>query len=104
MDLLKIFFTASVFQSKMNSSVNPCDDFYRFACGRFEKTTIIPDDAGSVNTINLIEGRVIGQLHTLLNNEIREKDLRPFQLVKQFYRQCMNTCKFCNVLFVTTLT
>ncbi|KAL7037420.1 hypothetical protein ACKWTF_009205 [Chironomus riparius] len=84
-------YLASVFQSKMNSTVNPCDDFYRFACGRFEKTTIIPDDAGSVNTINLIEGRVIGQLHTLLNNEIRDKDLRPFKLVKQFYRQCMNT-------------
>lgn len=88
----------------MNSTVNPCEDFYRFACGRFEKTTIIPDDAGSVNTINLIEGRVIGQLHTLLNNEIRDKDLRPFKLVKQFYRQCMNTCKFCNfVLFVTAV-
>jgi membrane metallo-endopeptidase-like protein 1 len=75
----------------MNFSVNPCEDFYEFACGRFEKTTIIPDDAGSVNTINMIEGRVLGQLHTLLNSEIRNDELRPFKMVKKFYKQCMDT-------------
>ncbi|KAG5681750.1 hypothetical protein PVAND_011159 [Polypedilum vanderplanki] len=84
-------YLASVFLSKMNFSVDPCDDFYEFACGRFIKNTIIPDDAGSVNTINMIEGRVLGQLHTLLNNEIHKDELRPFKMVKQMYKQCMNT-------------
>lgn len=88
---IKFILTASVFQSKMNDSINPCEDFYKFSCGRFVKTTIIPDDAGSVNTINLIEGKVMSQLHTLLNSEIRENELRPFRMAKQFYRQCMNT-------------
>lgn len=83
----------------MNFSINPCDDFYGFACGRFERTTIIPDDAGSVNTINMIEARVLNQLHTLLNSEIRENDIRPFKMVKQFYRQCMNTCELFLKLF-----
>lgn len=78
----------------MNFSVDPCEDFYSFACGRFEKTTIIPEDAGSVNTINMIESRVLGQLHTLLNSEIRENEIRTFGMVKQFYRMCLNECKF----------
>lgn len=77
----------------MNFSVRPCDDFYQFACGRFEKTTIIPEDAGSVNTINMIEGRVMAQLHTLLNSEIQEHEIRPFKMAKQMFRQCMNTSK-----------
>ena len=77
----------------MNASVHPCDDFYEFACGNFIKTTIIPDDAGSVNTINIMEGRVLNQMHTLLNSEIRPNEIRPFKMAKQFYRQCMNTGK-----------
>lgn len=85
-------FSASVVASKMNLTANPCDDFYNFACGRFEKTVIIPDDGGSVNTINMIEGRVLAQLHTLLNSDINEKlDIRPFKMAKIFYKQCMNT-------------
>lgn len=58
------------------------------------KTTIIPEDAGSVNTINLMEGRLLNQMHTLLNSEIRLNEIRPFKMAKQFYRQCMNTGKF----------
>lgn len=80
----------------MNFSIKPCDDFYGFACGRFETTTIIPEDAGSVNTINMMEARVLNQMHTLLNSEILESDIRPFKIVKKFYRQCMNTSEFLN--------
>jgi neprilysin len=86
-----VCFAASVVSSKMNFSVPPCQDFYQFACGRFETTTIIPEDAGSINTINMLEGRVMGQIHTLLNSEIHDKDIRPFKMVKQMYRLCMNT-------------
>lgn len=86
-------FSASVVSSKMNFSVQPCNDFYQFACGRFEKTTIIPEDSGAVNTINMIEARVMSQLHTLLNSEIHDHEIRPFKMVKQMFRQCMNTSK-----------
>lgn len=98
------FSIASVVSSKMNFSVNPCDDFYQFACGRFEKTSIIPDDAGSVNTINMIEGRVMAQLHTLMNSEIQEHEIRPFKMVKQMFRQCMNTGKFIAIIFFTPMS
>lgn len=91
MQLMFYAFTASVVSSKMNFSVRPCDDFYQFACGRFETTTIIPEDSGSINTINMIEGRVMSQLHTLLNSEILPGDISPFKMAKQMFRQCMNT-------------
>lgn len=81
-------FAASVVSSKMNFSVRPCDDFYKFACGRFEKTSIIPEDSGSLNTINLIEGRVMAQLHTILNSEVQPSDIRPFKSNFQVYQNC----------------
>lgn len=87
------YFLASVVSSKMNFSVRPCDDFYQFACGRFDKTSIIPEDSGSVNTINLIEGRVMAQLNSILNSEIKSDDIRPFKMAKQMYRLCLNTSK-----------
>lgn len=95
-----LFFTASVLSSKMNFSVRPCDDFYQFACGRFDKTSIIPEDSGSVNTINMIEGRVMAQLNTILKNEIHPKEIRPFKMAKQMYKLCLNTSELTHVDFV----
>ena len=78
----------------MNQSGYPCDDFYNFACGSFEKHVIIPEDSGRVNTISIIEGRVMSQLHSLLDADIEKSDIQPFRLAKRFYRQCLNTSEF----------
>ena len=37
-------YTAARLLKNMDSEVEPCDDFYDFACGGFLKSTIIPDD------------------------------------------------------------
>ena len=67
----------------MDKSVNPCDDFYSFACGGFETRNVIPDDQSSVTTFSLISDEVTEQLRSLIERPIKECDAEPFKLVKK---------------------
>lgn len=77
----------------MNSSVNPCDDFYRFACGTFLHKTSIPDDKVSVNTFSVISDQVQEQLKKSIGEPIMPDDNKPIKLVKNLYKSCMDKSK-----------
>lgn len=82
--------TASSILENMDTSVEPCDDFYRFACGTFLKNTIIPDDKTSVNTFSIISDKLQKQLRSSIEEESSPSDPRPFRLMKTLYKSCMN--------------
>jgi predicted metalloendopeptidase len=67
----------------MDKSVNPCEDFYSFACGGFEAKNVIPDDQSSVTTFSLISDEVTEQLRSLIERPIKDGDAEPFKLVKK---------------------
>jgi membrane metallo-endopeptidase-like protein 1 len=77
----------------MDPDINPCDNFYKFACGNFLKNTIIPDDQASVDTFSIIDDDLQMQLRTSIEEKINENDTRPFKLIKILYQNCMNKCK-----------
>ena len=57
-----IFFSAANIRSKMDPSVNPCDDFYAFACGSWMRTTVIPEDEGNTGTLFKVDDDVFIKL------------------------------------------
>lgn len=77
----------------MDPDVEPCDDFYKFACGGFLESTIIPDDKTSVNTFSKIVDDLEEQLRSSIEQESSPNEPRPFKLAKNFYKACMNKSK-----------
>ncbi|XP_026318121.1 neprilysin-2 [Hyposmocoma kahamanoa] len=82
--------TASKLLTNMDETIDPCDDFYDFACGAFVKNTRIPDDKTSVNTFSIITDQLQEQIRTLLDEPISPNEPRPFVLAKTLYQACMN--------------
>ncbi|XP_058061822.1 neprilysin-2 isoform X1 [Anopheles bellator] len=82
--------SASKALEQMDPEVEPCDDFYNYACGKFVKETIIPDEKVSVNTFSVIGDLLQQQLRSLVSDEINDSEATPFKLAKNLYKLCMN--------------
>lgn len=78
----------------MDSEVEPCDDFYDFACGGFLKSTIIPDDKTSVNTFTEISDELQNQLRASIEEKSSPDEPKPFRLAKNLYKACMNKSEY----------
>ncbi|XP_029033207.1 neprilysin-2 isoform X2 [Osmia bicornis bicornis] len=82
--------TASRILKNMDPEVEPCDDFYDFACGGFLKSTNIPDDKTSVNTFTEISDELQNQLRTSIEEKSPPNEPKSFRLAKNLYKACMN--------------
>uniref|UniRef100_A0A7E4UZ13 Neprilysin n=1 Tax=Panagrellus redivivus TaxID=6233 RepID=A0A7E4UZ13_PANRE len=70
---------AQYFEQSINTSFNPCNDFYGYACGNF-KTDIGFDVIDAQNAIKMA--------NALAKNS--DSDPRPLQLIKNLYQSCIN--------------
>lgn len=80
----------------LDQSINPCDDFYEFACGNFEKTRIIPDDKAELTLIGEMTDTLNQQIRTVIEDLMVEEDssISPSSLlVKNLYSSCINQGK-----------
>lgn len=74
----------------MNRCVNPCEDFYEFACGNYIKRKSMPDDKSTVNVPHTISDELETKIRVILEDENSNCDVRAFKLAKKLYKNCMN--------------
>jgi hypothetical protein len=56
---------AQVMKSYMETSINPCDDFYQYACGNWEQSYQIPQDKFAYSTIQILRENMDSALRAL---------------------------------------
>ncbi|XP_062841848.1 phosphate-regulating neutral endopeptidase PHEX [Trichomycterus rosablanca] len=76
--------------SKMDLAVNPCDDFYQYACGGWIKEHPIPEDSSSYGIYPWLRQNVDLKLKELLEQPTTEGDIEAVKKAKVLYRSCMN--------------
>lgn len=76
--------------NSMDQSVNPCENFYDFACGNLIKNTELPDDRNSQTEFTLTQRKVDKQVQTILTDEMQPNEIKPFKLAKIFIKTCMD--------------
>lgn len=76
---------------KMDEKVDPCDDFYKFACGTYIEETVIPDDRTRTSMFSVLGDKLEGQLRGLLEGSILAEEPQPYSMSKSVFQSCMNT-------------
>lgn len=77
----------------MDPNVDPCDNFYEFACGKFERETVMPDDKTAVTSFSVIADKLKEQLRMVIEEPSTSNEAHPFVLAKSLYKACMNKSK-----------
>jgi neprilysin len=84
--------SAAVIQ-RLNSQVNPCDDFYEYACGTFLEEQHTPDEKSTVDTISLMSDKLTEYLLTLLLKPSDGSEPKLHKLARMLFNSCLNLSK-----------
>uniref|UniRef100_A0A4Q8K7S0 U4-Hexatoxin-Hf1g_1 n=1 Tax=Hadronyche formidabilis TaxID=426499 RepID=A0A4Q8K7S0_HADFO len=82
--------TAQALLASMDFTVNPCQDFYRYACGGWIDSHPIPPEKGTYTAFDALIDEVADNVAGILTNATRESHTRPVRQSALFYQSCMD--------------
>ncbi|KAM7348788.1 M13 family metallopeptidase neprilysin 1 isoform 1-T5 [Cochliomyia hominivorax] len=82
--------TAAYLLSAMDTSANPCENFFQYACGTWNKIHIIPEDRSSISTFEVLADQQQVILKGVLEEPINDLDNQATIKAKMFYKSCID--------------
>ncbi|XP_012534427.1 endothelin-converting enzyme homolog [Monomorium pharaonis] len=82
---------ARIMSENMDKSVDPCDDFYEYACGKWPEHNPIPEGMDSWNMFYSSQVKVINQIKEIFDEGPKDDDLLAIKLAKKWYTVCIDT-------------
>ncbi|XP_043285772.1 neprilysin-2-like [Venturia canescens] len=82
--------TASAVLRNMDPNVDPCENFYKFACGGFINETIVPNGQSQVDNFKILENEIYEQMKSKIRAKSEADEPRYLTLMKDFYQICIN--------------
>ncbi|KAG8299920.1 NEDD8 protease nep2, partial [Homalodisca vitripennis] len=77
----------------MDPSVRPCDDFYKFACGKFLESAELRDYLSSNSSFIQVHEIVEDQLKAILFEESTPDEPNPYKTMKHLFSLCLDEDK-----------
>jgi len=81
---------AARLSSYMDTSVQPCDDFYKFSCGGWEDNNVIPDGLGRWGTFEQLAQSNYQFLIKALSDTSNTSEPEAVKKAKQIFAACTN--------------
>ncbi|CAF1487471.1 unnamed protein product [Adineta ricciae] len=84
--------TAHYLLESIDETIDPCENFYKFACGKWIRNARIPEDDGLLSTFSTLQTQVIYDIIDLLSTpSINETiELNSVQNIRNLYSSCVN--------------
>lgn len=83
----KDYFLAKKIYQAMDFNVDPCVDFYKFACGR------VAEVKNNVHAHADVQRDIDKEIQMIVEEPISKNEMKIFTLVKKLYKMCMNNSK-----------
>ncbi|XP_040079228.1 neprilysin-2-like [Ixodes scapularis] len=81
---------ADLILSAINNTVDPCQDFYGFVCGKWLLSNPIPDDQQSISSVHKSAERVNNDIGSILNTTIfKYENQNATDKALIFYKSCL---------------
>lgn len=70
--------------------MDPCEDFYQYACGNWEKKNPIPEDKAGFDTFEMLRESLDSILRDLLLEPVENDTSDAVRKAKDLFESCMN--------------
>ncbi|KAJ8664429.1 hypothetical protein QAD02_006091 [Eretmocerus hayati] len=78
--------------ANMDETMDPCVDFYQYACGNYMKDKPVPANLDRILPLRQLDLQVEEQVKQVIA-KIKKDDIQPFQKVSQYYKTCIDEGK-----------